>query len=860
MNRLTKFAAVFLAILFCVSVFAAPAPKVLVRVTTTDANGDLVSLTIPLDELYPLPQTSTGGGNSAVTFQNAGVGIGAASTFNCSTNTTCAISGGVLTITATSTAATAWSAITAATNANAGSFLATGNSWDWTGATIIKLRSHTTLTTSANGDLGYDTTNSMWHGWTGADSFFFQGLISGSFTNNDCPKISVVSSQITLVDNGACSIGSISGLTATQIPIAGGAASLTSSVAAPAGTIVGTTDIQTLTNKTFVAPALGTPASGVATNLTGLPVSSGISGLGSGIAAFLATPSSTNLAAALTGETGTGAAVFGTSPTISSATLSGASTVVPSGATVTIQSGGTLTCAAGSTCPSGSGTVTVVGAGALTNTALATGGGTTTIQTPNTSTTLDSSGDLTLAGTLSAASIGTGSAPTACTPATGCLAMSEASTAGTPTAGVDYIRADSVSHSFLCSLNGAAESGCLSGGSGANTALSNLSSVSINTSLLAQTGVDLGSTTKPFRSAYLFGAGTFGTTYLELTGTPTSTRTQTLQDATDTFVYRATTDTLTNKSIAGSEINSSTVGNTYGGTGLNSSASTGVAQVASGTWSVSTALANGTTATTQSQLDGSTKVSTTLYVDTAVTNIVTAASNFTSGDLVQAAGNNKTTSDSSIATANVVTASAAASGAKQICTAGGATKTCSYIDFPDVHIMPAANCNNATAGNGWSVGSGGTPGTCRGGTNNLGGYIPITATSSTFATFQIPIPEDWDTGTNPSIRFQIASTDATNAHTIIPTESVACYKGDGSTTDDVAPNATRSLSTVTLNGNANRFWSNSNLLLNSTDMTGCVAGAMMQITVGRSATDTATNAEFYSATVTFPRLLVVQAN
>lgn len=115
---------------------------------------------------------------------------------------------------------------------------------------------------------------------------------------------------------------------------------------------------------TLIAPALGTPASGVMTNVTGLPISTGVAGLATNMAAFLAGGTSAQLAAAMTDETGSGSLVFSTNavlvtPTIGVATATSINKVAitqpATSATLTIPDGVTLTG------PAVSGTVMTLG-------------------------------------------------------------------------------------------------------------------------------------------------------------------------------------------------------------------------------------------------------------------------------------------------------------------------------------------------------------------------------------------------------------------------------------------------------------------------------------------------------------------
>lgn len=187
----------------------------------------------------------------------------------------------------------------------------TGQTLVYNSGTSLWSNSTVSLTAGVNGTLP------VANGGTGATSLTVNNVILGNGTSA-VQTVAPGSSGNVLTSNGTTwqsTAPAAQTYPGTGIPNSTGSAWGTSY------STTGTGDVVLSTSPTLVTPALGTPSSGTLTNATGLPIATGVSGLGTGVATFLTTPSSANLISVVSDETGSGVLVFNNAPALTNPTV-----------------------------------------------------------------------------------------------------------------------------------------------------------------------------------------------------------------------------------------------------------------------------------------------------------------------------------------------------------------------------------------------------------------------------------------------------------------------------------------------------------------------------------------------------------
>ena len=705
---------------------------------------------------------------------------------------------------------------------------------DFSGSTIFKVRVGAGLTTSANGDIGYDTTNKNWHVFqNGVDSFIAGIPVSSTVNNGDCVEFSKVSSVITLIDTGsACGAGGGGGAWSSLTnPISNLALSMGTQTSIFSGTAATnqffawkntTAAIVGTSQGSPILSACGTAFHGSAsvedcTTLSELPgngndaaITANIGHTGSSTGAFIL-QSAGSVAAASDGTHAAEVSLLGNT-TAPALTANSFSWLGPNSASFTgyawqpptaeNASAGVLHIGAASSHISA---LTISGIAIADLTATGAASSTTFLRGDNTWATPAGSGTLTSIATASPITGGT----ITTTGTIGCStcvtsAASLTSTALMTGGGLQASQTPSAT-STLSSSGNMVLAGTVSATGHAGGFFSSAAAAD---SCVANQAVN---------SVCQEAPATVGTAYHRLfAGTPST--------GIPHFAYSAPTITETISGIAIADLTAT------------GSASSSTFLRGDNSWAVP---------------PGGPCTVTALSLQYNNAGALGCVPDFTfSSPHTLTAGASGILDLHSSATSGLLLPGGLTTGIVTVTTSTGAI---SSTDFPDVKVYPAANCVSSTAGAAWNTTL--TP-ACIAGSNNLGGELPFVDAS--VAQFETEIPADWDTTSQPFVNLFFNS-GANTTGTVIFNVAVACTKSDGSVTSDPAFNTADALTTKTMAA-ASRTWSTTGQLTQVTSAHSCIPGATMLVKVTR-ATDTAgTLVQVTKLAMTTPRLITVQAN
>jgi hypothetical protein len=181
--------------------------------------------------------------------------------------------------------------------------------------------------TRFNNSLGTKTTDDLAEGTV--NKYFV--ATSPAFTTS----ITTSSTSFDLINTTAATVNFAKAATTLSIGATTGTTTVNNDFNLPTGKVYEINDTSVLSATTLGSgvtgsslTSVGTIATGVwnGTAITAAYGGTGLTSLGTGVATFLGTPSSANLLAAITNETGTGALVFGTSPAITTSITTASTT------------------------------------------------------------------------------------------------------------------------------------------------------------------------------------------------------------------------------------------------------------------------------------------------------------------------------------------------------------------------------------------------------------------------------------------------------------------------------------------------------------------------------------------------------